>query len=60
MCACASPINCNGKYKFISRDYTPTNLKQMSDAIMHMRSLIHYIRKRAARQNCGRLNKCVM
>lgn len=36
----------------------PANLKLMSDAVMHMRNLIYYIR-RAARQNC-RLNKYII
>lgn len=59
MCACIYPININGKYKYISREYVPTNLKTMSDAIMHMRKPIYSIR-RATRQYCGRLNKYIM
>lgn len=41
-------VHFNGEWKFISRECTPTNLKQMSDAIMHMRNLIPYIRRKAA------------
>lgn len=41
-CACVSPSKFNGKYKYLSGEYMPTNLRWMSEAIMHMRNLTLY------------------
>lgn len=61
VCACVSPIKFNGKYKYLSGEYMPTNLRWISEAYENAYKKTDIILGEKQREKkCRRLSKYIM